>query len=142
MTTFEGSIKILDNVTFKTVWHNTNKERKPEFHATIATIDVDHVLGLMVTGGDLGKILLIDPFGMGLLQAKKGHNDSPIVSIFIYRQQQQIIAVTEDRTVLIMNAFTMEKIQVIRDHDSTLHSERYTGAEFDMESGKLWTSCY
>jgi hypothetical protein len=42
VTTFDGSIKILDNITFKTLWHTTNKDRKPEFRATISCWDVNH----------------------------------------------------------------------------------------------------
>ena len=63
VTTFEGSIKIMDNCTFKTQWCSSNSDRKIDQHATISTFDVSTKLGLMATGGDAGKLLLIDPYG-------------------------------------------------------------------------------
>ena len=86
VTTFEGSIKILDNLTFKTLWHTRNKDRKPEFHATISSFDISHTLGLMVTGGDLGRILSVDPYGQGMLYARRNVSEMPITKVFIYEQ--------------------------------------------------------
>jgi hypothetical protein len=64
----------------------------------------------MVTGGDLGKILLVDPYGQGLLTWKQVVSNDSICKVFIYELQQQIICITEDRTIVILNAYTLERI--------------------------------
>jgi hypothetical protein len=51
------------------------------------------------------------------------------------------MVVTFDRTIIIMNAFTMDKIQVIKDH-WPLHSNHFTAAQFDQTEGKLYSTCH
>jgi hypothetical protein len=64
----------------------------------------------------------------------------PIVKVYIYPTQQQIIVVSENRTINILNSFTLEKIQVVKDI-GTLHSVRYTATAFDATQGRLWCTC-
>ena len=41
----------------------------------------------MVTGGDMGRMLLIDPYAYGVLNYVEAHNNIPIIKIFIYESQ-------------------------------------------------------
>ena len=47
---------------------------------------------------------------------------------------------SEDRTITILNAFNLEKIQIVKDV-GTLHSVRYTASAFDTTEGRLWCTC-
>jgi len=68
VTTFLGDIRIFDSYNFQLQWHNSNKNRQPEYHATISCMDINSSLGIMVTGGDIGRLMLIDPHAYGILK--------------------------------------------------------------------------
>jgi hypothetical protein len=44
-------------------------------------MDVSSDLGIMVTGGDIGNIMLIDPLAYGILKVKRAHFAIPIISV-------------------------------------------------------------
>jgi hypothetical protein len=64
----------------------------------------------MVTGGDMGRMLLVDPYAYGVLNYVEAHNNIPIIKLFIYEDQQQIISVARDRTIIVWDCFRLEKI--------------------------------
>lgn len=49
------------------MWKTSNKTRKIVYHTSIITFDVSTTLGLMATGGAEGKLLLIDPYALGVV---------------------------------------------------------------------------
>jgi len=56
-------------------------------HTTISLFDISSALGVMVTGGDMGRILLVDPYAYGVLNYVEAHNNIPIISLNIYESQ-------------------------------------------------------
>ena len=68
VTTFLGDIRIFDSYNFQLQWHNSNKNRQAIFHCTISCMDINSSLGIMVTGGDMGRLMLIDPHAYGILK--------------------------------------------------------------------------
>ena len=75
-----------------------------------------------------------------MLSQKQIMQNVKITCVYIYSSQQQIIVVSEDRTITILNAFNLEKIQIVKDV-GTLHSVRYTASAFDTTEGRLWCTC-
>jgi hypothetical protein len=76
VTSFNGTVKIFDGFDFKEVWKNNNKNRKQLHHTNIITFDVSTALGLMATGGAEGKLLLIDPYALGIINSVQAHSQS------------------------------------------------------------------
>jgi hypothetical protein len=56
-------------------------------HTTISLFDISNNLGVMVTGGDMGRMLLVDPYAYGVLNYVEAHNNIPIIKLFIYESQ-------------------------------------------------------
>ena len=69
MTSLNGCVKIFDGFDFKEVWKTTNKTRKQNYHMSIVTFDVSTKIGIMAVGGSEGKLLLIDPYAFGIINA-------------------------------------------------------------------------
>lgn len=76
VTAFNGTVKIFDGFDFKEVWKTTNKSRKLIHHTNIITFDVSTPLGLMATGGAEGKLVLIDPYALGIINSVQAHNSA------------------------------------------------------------------
>ena len=93
----------------------------------------------MATVGYEGRLLLVDPYALGIINATDAHQNTEILSVFIYSQQQQIITVAVDRSICLWDAFRLERIQVIKDNGG--HVSKYTSAQFDPKSGLLYTGC-
>ena len=113
-TTFTGTVKIFDSFNFYQLWKNTNQNRTAEQHTSISTFDVSQTLGLMATVGGEGRLLLIDPYALGIVNAAEAHPGVDILRVFIFSQQQQIITVASDRTICLWDAYRLEKIQTIK----------------------------
>jgi hypothetical protein len=85
VTSFNGTIKIFDGFDFKEVWKSSNKSRKQAYHTNIITFDVSTPLGLMATGGAEGKLMLVDPYALGIVNVVNAHN-ADIISLYIYNE--------------------------------------------------------
>lgn len=83
-TTFRGIIKIFDAFNFYQIWKNDNKMRTAQQHTNIKCFDVSGPLGIMATGGAEGRIVLIDPYALGVINGVEGHKATEILHIFIY----------------------------------------------------------
>lgn len=68
----------------------------------------------MATGGVEGKLILIDPYALGIVNSTMAHH-SEIISLYIYDEQQQIFTIGIDRSIALWDAFRLEKIQAISD---------------------------
>lgn len=115
VATFDGQLKIFDAFSFYTVWKSSNKTRKMSHHTSITCFDVSSQLGLLVIAGVEGRLVLIDPYALGIINSTDATPGVEILSVFIYTQQQQIIVVAQDRSILVFDAFRLDKIQCIRD---------------------------
>lgn len=138
VTTFNGQIKFFDAFNFFTVWKNSNKTRNENQHTSINTFDVSSPLGIMVTGGAEGLMLAIDPHALGVTNQAEVSKNKDILSVFIFEEQQQIISVCEDRSVMLWDAFRLEKLQTIKDIDKDLHIPKFSSACFDQKDGILY----
>ncbi len=86
VTALNGQFKIFDGFDFKEVWKSSNKSRKQIFHTSIITFDVSTKIGLMALGGAEGKLILVDPYAFGIINAVQAHN-CEIISLYIYDEQ-------------------------------------------------------
>jgi hypothetical protein len=84
-TTFTGVVKFFDGFNFLESWSSSNKQRLEEQHSNITSFDVSIKLGLMVTGGHEGRILLIDPYALGILEGVQAH-PAEIINLYIYEE--------------------------------------------------------
>jgi len=66
VTSFDGTIKFFDPFNFHQIWKSDNKSRDESQHTSICTFDVSSRLGIMVTAGAEGNILIIDPHALGV----------------------------------------------------------------------------
>jgi hypothetical protein len=74
VTSLNGTFKIFDAFDFKLVWKSSNKSRKQNYHTNIVSFNVSAPLGLMATGGVEGKLILIDPFALGIINSIMAHS--------------------------------------------------------------------
>ena len=139
-TSFTGSVKIFDAFSFHCLWTNSNKNRKEQQHTNIVTFDVASSLGLMATGGAEGRLVMIDPYALGIINGVVAHKYKEIVNVFFYDEQQQIITIGEDRTICLWDAYRLDRIQVIKD-TSTNHVPKFTSSSFDKRKGILYIGC-
>ena len=137
---FNGTIKFFDSFNFAEQWSTANKQRKENQHTNITVFDVSVKLGIMATGGAEGRIILIDPYALGIIKGINAHF-SEIISLFIFEEQQQIITVGMDRTIGLWESSRLEKIQVIKDIGDAIHAPKFTSASFDQGSGTLFIGC-
>ena len=78
---------MFDAYSFAQTWRSDNKNRKSlDYHSDINTFDVSQKLGIMATGGAEGKILLIDPYAFGMMNATMAHKNKEILEVHIYEQ--------------------------------------------------------
>ena len=49
-------------------------------------MDINAPLGIMVSGGDVGLLMLIDPFAFGILKCEEAHFAIPVVSVHIFAE--------------------------------------------------------
>ena len=108
-TALNGTVKIFDGFDFNLLWKSSNKSRKQIYHTNIVTFDVSTHIGLMATGGAEGKVLLIDPYAFGIVNQVQAHT-CDILQLYIYEEQFQIITVGVDRTIIVWDAYKLEKI--------------------------------
>jgi hypothetical protein len=94
LTTFPGVLKVYDAFDFQQLWVTSNETRKEGEHVTISTMDVSPKLGVLVTAGDAGRLLLLDPFAQGVLACRGTPGKVPILNVYIHESQQQVIAVS------------------------------------------------
>ena len=64
----------------------------------------------MATVGGEGRLLLIDPYALGIINATDAHPGVEILQVYIYSSQQQVITVAADRTICLWDAYRLEKI--------------------------------
>ena len=81
--------------------------------------------------------MTIDPYAFGIINSNEAHKAKEIINVYIYESQQQIISVAEDRTVVLLDAFRLEKLQMIKDVAAT-HIPKFTSSQFDQETGNLY----
>jgi hypothetical protein len=74
-TTFKGTLKIFDAFSFQQIWKNTNKARDEQHRTNIVTFDVSSSLGLMATGGAEGRLILVDPYALGIINGVIAHHN-------------------------------------------------------------------
>ena len=94
----------------------------------------------MATGGAEGRLVLIDPYALGIINGVIAHKNKQIINVFCYEEQQQIITVAEDRSICLWDAFRLDRIQVIKDV-STNHVTKFTSSSFDKQKGILYVGC-
>lgn len=82
---FNGTVKFFDSFSFQEYWQSTNKQRKESWHTNILCSDLSVKLGLMVTGGYEGKLILIDPYALGIIEGVQAHF-SEILSVYIFEE--------------------------------------------------------
>jgi hypothetical protein len=119
---------------------NSNKSRAESEHVTISGFDVSESLGIIVTGGAVGRMLLVDPYAFGVLGSAVAHLMVPIINVFIYESQAQIISVGENRMIIVWEALTLQKLQVVHDVGNLLPS-KFSACTFDAVTGTLWAGC-
>ena len=73
VTSLNGTIKLYDCFDFKEVWRSSNKTRKQIYHTQISCFDVSVKLGIMATGGTEGKLILFDPYALGVIGGITAH---------------------------------------------------------------------
>lgn len=139
-TTFKGTLKIFDAFNFQPIWKNSNKQRDENHRTNIVTFDVSSQLGLMATGGAEGRLVLVDPYALGIINGVVAHHNREIIAVYCYSEQQQIITIGEDRTICLWDAYRLDRIQLIRDY-STNHVPKFTSSSFDRTKGNLYVGC-
>jgi hypothetical protein len=72
-TSLSGHLKIFDGFDFKEIWRTSNKTRKQVYHTQMCCFDVSIKLGIMATGGTEGKLLLLDPYALGIIGSVEAH---------------------------------------------------------------------
>jgi len=140
-STFNGTVKFFDAFNFNEQWCTTNKERKEHEHTNITVFDISVKLGLMATGGAEGKLILIDPYALGIINDVEAHS-CEILQLYIFDEQQQIITVALDRSIGLWDASRLEKIEVIRDVGDMIRAPEFSSSSFDYESGQLFVACH
>ena len=139
-STFSGTVKFFDAFNFNEQWTTTNKGRKEHQHTNITVFDISVKLGLMATGGAEGRLILIDPYALGILHHIEAHSCA-ILQLYIFDEQQQIITVALDRSIGLWDASRLEKIEVIRDVGDMIHTPKFSSSSFDYQSGHLFVGC-
>lgn len=109
-TTFMGAIKIFDAFNFHQIWKNTNKQREDRYRTNIVTFDVSQRLGAMATGGAEGRLVMIDPYALGIVNGVIAHINKEIIAVYIFDEQQQVITIAEDRTICLWSRYKLERI--------------------------------
>lgn len=79
-------------------------------HTNIVTFDVSSNMGLMATGGAEGRLVLIDPYALGIINGTIATKNKEIINVFCFDEQQQIITVAEDRTICLWDAYRLIRI--------------------------------
>jgi hypothetical protein len=87
-TTFDGTVKIFDAFNFNQIWKSTNKNRAECLHTNIVTFDVSSNMGLMATGGAEGRLVLIDPYALGIINGTIAAKNKELVNVFCFDEQQ------------------------------------------------------
>ena len=89
-TSLTGVLKIFDAFSFTNeIWKTSNKTRKQGQHTQITCFDVSVKIGIMVTGGTDGKLVVYDPYAFGVIGAvPEAHGtSSQILRVWIYEEQ-------------------------------------------------------
>jgi len=94
----------------------------------------------MATGGAEGRLVLVDPYALGIINGVVAHHNREIIAVYCYSEQQQIITIGEDRTICLWDAYRLDRIQLIRDY-STNHVPKFTSSSFDWTKGTLYVGC-
>jgi WD40 repeat protein len=114
VSTFNGTIKFFEAISFSEKWVTNNKMRKENQHTNITTFDISVKMGVMATGGVEGRIILIDPYALDVIKAEKAHS-CEILKLYVYEEQKQIISIGQDRSIGLWDASRLEKIEIIKD---------------------------
>lgn len=77
-SSFNGTVKFFDLFDFHQVWFTSNEKRAEnehtkECHTNITVFDISVKLGIMVTGGAEGRVILIDPYAQGVIKKVDAH---------------------------------------------------------------------
>jgi WD40 repeat protein len=139
-STFNGTIKFFDAFNFNEQWCTMNKQRKEHQHTNITVFDVSVKLGLMATGGAEGRLILIDPYALGIINGVEAHQ-SEILQLYIFDEQQQIITVAMDRSIGLWDASRLEKIEILKDVGDAIHTPKFSSSSFDYQRGQLFVGC-
>jgi len=110
-------------------------------HDHFTTFDINTKLGLLVTGGVEGRMVLIDPYALGIVKNKRCHQ-SEILQLYIYAEQQQIISVAMDRSIGLWDS-QLKKLEIIKDVTfGEIQASKFTSSSFDQQSGTLYVCCH
>ena len=97
-------------------------------------------MGLLATGGAEGRLVLIDPYALGVINGVVAHKHREIINVYCYDEQQQVITIAEDRVICLWDAFRLERLQLIKDNNTT-HVCKFTSSSFDKTNGMLYVGC-
>ena len=75
-------------------------------------------------------MVLIDPYAMGIINQTDALLNTEILQVFLYTIQQQIIVIAVDRTILVFDAYRLDKLQTMKDVGIT-NLTKYTSVTFD-----------
>ena len=75
-------------------------------------------------------MVLIDPYAMGIINQTDALLNTEILQVFLYTSQQQIIVVAVDRTILVFDAYRLDKLQTNKDVGIT-NLTKFTSVTFD-----------
>ncbi len=75
-------------------------------------------------------MVLIDPYAMGIINQTDALLNTEILQVFLYTSQQQIIVVAVDRTILVFDAYRLDKLQTMKDVGIT-NLTKFTSVTFD-----------
>ena len=75
-------------------------------------------------------MVLIDPYAMGIINQTDALLNTQILQVFLYTSLQQIIVVAVDRTILVFDAYRLDKLQTMKDVGIT-NLTKFTSVTFD-----------
>jgi hypothetical protein len=78
-------VKFFCPFAFTESWCTTNKHRNENQHTNITAFDISVRLGVMATGGAEGKLILIDPYALGIIKSVQAHN-CEILKLYVFEE--------------------------------------------------------
>jgi hypothetical protein len=72
---------------------------------------VSQKMGILATGGAEGRLVVIDPYALGVINGTVAHKHREILNVYCYEEQQQIITVAEDRGICLWDAYRLDRLQ-------------------------------
>ena len=83
---FSGTVKFFDSFSFTEQWCTSNRLRSDNEHTNITSFDISTKLGVMATGGAEGRLILIDPYALGIIKSVQAHQ-CEILRLYVFEEQ-------------------------------------------------------